>query len=64
MACRGIKDNYAIIDCTACNGQGYITVLHDHLPPNRETCKVCEGTCVVRVPIIKIPVLNELPINP
>lgn len=61
MACRGISEGHAILDCGHCGGSGYNMVLYDNLLPKKETCKTCEGTCLVRIPLKKIPILDYTP---
>lgn len=58
MACRGVYKEYAVIDCAACEGNGEIVVLRDCSPIKKEQCLICKGTCLVKVPLKEIPILN------
>lgn len=61
MACRGIHEGYAVLDCSHCEGSGHIWVLESHFPPRKETCKQCKGTCLVRIPLKEVPILDDAP---
>lgn len=61
MSCRGIHDGYAILDCSYCGGSGGIMVLQEGFPVSKKTCEQCKGTCLVRVPLKDVPILNYMP---
>lgn len=60
MACYGIHGDYIIVDCGCCDGTGHLYVIRDHLPPSKDTCEICGGTGVVKIPIDRIKVLGGL----
>jgi hypothetical protein len=37
------NEDDGITECIACNGRGWVNVLHDDGTPVRMTCEVCEG---------------------
>jgi hypothetical protein len=59
VACRGIHEDYAVLDCSYCNGKGNLWILKDNFPPRKETCKMCKGTCLIRIPLKNVPVLDD-----
>ena len=58
MTCRLINDEYVVIDCNCCGGVGYLTQISEKNIAKKETCTVCMGTCLVRIRIEDIPVIN------
>lgn len=59
MAFKGVKGDYAIIDCKDCEGLGYYMQMYGISPPSKEPCRTCKGTCLNRVPITDIPIIRQ-----
>jgi hypothetical protein len=63
MACLLINKDYAIIDCPTCRGSGSFFVIPtretgDQMPARQDTCGLCKGVGLVRVPLDDIPIVN------
>jgi len=61
MSCYGVKDCYAIVDCSACNGKGSINIIKTYAPSTKEKCKQCKGSGLVRILVDNIPKIKITP---